>query len=216
MSAEVAMPTLGIDPAVIPGFALAMVLIELTPGPNLGYLALLGVTRGRGAGLWAVAGVTTGLAVWLLVALFGLTSTPLHSTLGLAILRWAGAVYLVWLAYDALRAPADGAADLSAGRPFLRGLAANLLNPKAAIFYFALLPGFISPSAGPIFGQILLLGGLHILISVLVHSAAVFGGVAIARLSPPWATGFRVLLAAGLVGAALWMALGHLFQGVSA
>ncbi len=198
----------GVDPGVLPAFALAMVLIELTPGPNLAWLALLGAGQGRRIGLLAVAGITVGLAFWLLVALVGLTRTPLHSLLGLEILRWVGAAYLVWLAWDALR-PGSGVGPTgrpSGARAFLRGLAANLLNPKAAIFYLALLPGFIRPAAGPLFLQILILGGLHIAISIAIHSAAVFGAAeAATRLPPPWLLGFRVFLALGLVAAAFWM-----------
>lgn len=198
----------GVDPAVLPAFALAMVLVELTPGPNLAYLALLGAARGRRSGLLAVAGVTAGLLFWLIVALIGLTRTPLHSLAGLEALRWVGAAYLLWLAWDAIR-PAPGAA--SSGRslgaqPFVRGLAANLLNPKAAIFYLALLPGFITLSAGPLFIQVLILGGVHIAISIAVHSAAVFGAAETAsRLPPRWALGLRIFLALGLVATALWM-----------
>lgn len=198
----------GVDPGVLPAFALAMVLVELTPGPNLAWLALLGAGQGRRTGLLAVAGITAGLAFWLLVALVGLTRTPLHSLLGLEILRWVGAAYLVWLAWDALR-PGAGVGPTgrqSGARAFLRGLAANLLNPKAAIFYLALLPGFIRPAAGPLFLQILILGGLHIAISIAIHSAAVFGAAeAATRLPPPWLLGFRVFLAVGLVATAFWM-----------
>jgi len=198
----------GIDPGVLPAFALAMVLVELTPGPNLAYLALLGAARGRRAGLLAVAGITAGLVFWLLVALFGLTRTPLQSVVGLEVLRWVGAGYLVWLAWDAIRPARDAAPSrLSSGAgPFVRGLAANLLNPKAAVFYLALLPGFITPSAGPLFIQILILGGVHIVISIAVHSAAVFGAhQAASRLSPRWAFAFRVVLALGLIATAFWM-----------
>jgi threonine/homoserine/homoserine lactone efflux protein len=207
----------GVDPAVLPAFALAMILVELTPGPNLAYLALLGAARGRRAGLLAVAGVTAGLLFWLVVALIGLTRTPLHSPAGLEALRWIGAAYLLWLAWDAVRPPSEAA--LSGGslgaRPFVRGLTANLLNPKAAIFYLALLPGFMAPSAGPLFVQVLILGGVHIAISIAVHSAAVFGAAeAASRLPPRWASGLRVCLALGLVAAAIWMLFLPLSSGV--
>jgi len=198
----------GVDISVLPAFALAMVLIELTPGPNLAYLALLGASRGRSAGLRAVAGITVGLIVWLLIALFGLTSTPLYSRTGLEVLRWGGAAYLVWLAWDAVRPePMTGSLQPPRdGRPFFRGLAANLLNPKAAIFYLALLPGFIRMSAGPVVVQILFLGAIHITISLVIHSAAVFGAAeAAARLPRRWMLGFRWFLALGLLAAAFWL-----------
>lgn len=198
----------GVDPAVLPAFALAMVLIELTPGPNLAWLTLLGASRGRRAGLRAVAGITVGLLVWLLVAVLGLTRTPLHSHTGLEILRWVGAAYLVWLAWDAMRPAPVSLRGSSGGRPFVRGLLANLLNPKAAVFYLALLPGFIRPAAGPVLTQILVLGAVHIAISVAIHSGAVFGGAeVVSRLPRRWALVFRAVLALGLLASAFWVLL---------
>ena len=199
------MTGIGVDPGVLPAFALTMALIELTPGPNLAWLALLAASRGRAAGLRAVAGVTLGLSAWLLVTLFGLAGTPLFSPAGLEVLRWIGAAYMVWLAWDAVR-PSPPASDLARDRPFLRGLVANLLNPKAAVFYVALLPGFMRPSAGPIFIQILILGSLHIAISVAVHGAVVMGAAeAAARLPPRWLLAIRILLALGLLAATIWL-----------
>ncbi len=196
----------GIDPAVMPGFVVAMALIELTPGPNLSYLALLGASGGRRAGLSAVAGITAGLAVWLAVTLLGLTRTPLFSVVGLEVLRWVGAAYLLWLAWDALQPPAQTLRAIAPGRPFVRGLVSNLLNPKAAIFYLALLPSFVKPWAGPVAVQILCFGGLHILISVMIHSAAVFGAAeAAARMSARATLVFRIILALSLVAATLWL-----------
>ncbi|MDO9587292.1 MAG: LysE family translocator [Brevundimonas sp.] len=198
---------LGIDPTVVPAFILAMVLIELTPGPNLAYLALLSASRGWRAGLLAVAGVTVGLSAYLFITYFGLTQTPLHSEAGLNILRWAGIAYLLWLAWETVRGSAASSADPNPARsPFIRGLIANLLNAKAALFYLALLPGFIKPAAGPVGAQILIFGIGHILISVLIHSAVVFGAASLAsRLPPRGALVFRLVLAAGLVAAAFWL-----------
>jgi len=197
----------GIDPTVLPAFILAMALVELTPGPNLAYLALLSAARGWRAGLQAVAGVTIGLSVYLLITLFGLTQTPLHSPIGLNILRWAGILYLLWLAWETVRGSADAAPDPNRTHsPFVRGLVANLLNPKAAIFYLALLPGFIKPAAGPVGVQILIFGVGHIIISVIIHSSVVFGAAKLAsRLPPTGARIFRGVLALGLVASALWL-----------
>jgi threonine/homoserine/homoserine lactone efflux protein len=199
------MPGFGVDPGVLPAFALAMALIELTPGPNLAWLALLAASRGRGAALRAIAGITVGLSAWLLLTVLGLSRTPLFSEPGLEVLRWFGAAYMLWLAWGAMR-PRSGALPPDHGRPFLRGLAANLLNPKAAIFYLALLPAFIKPWAGPAPVQILILGGLHIAISVAVHGAVVLGAAeAASRLPAPCAFALRLLLAAGLLATTLWL-----------
>ena len=201
------MPDLGIDPTVLPAFVFAMALVELTPGPNLAYLALLSASRGWRAGLQAIAGITIGLSAYLLITLFGLTRTPLHSPEGLNGLRWAGIVYLLWLAWATMRGPTGTTPDADADHsPFVRGLVSNLLNPKAAIFYLALLPGFIRPAVGPVDVQILTFGVGHILISIVIHSAVMFGAAGVAsRLAPRGARIFRALLAVGLVAAALWL-----------
>ncbi|RZJ97139.1 MAG: LysE family translocator [Brevundimonas sp.] len=196
-----------VDPKLLPAFVLAMALVELTPGPNLAYLALLSASRGRGAGLQAVAGITLGLSAYLGLALFGLNQVPLHAAVWLEILRWAGAAYLLWLAGEAVWSPPKPSAppDL-VHSPFLRGMVSNLLNPKAAIFYLALLPTFIRPGFAPVMVQGLVLGGIHIAISVAIHSAAVFGAAGLAsRMSRRGALWFRIVLAGGLVAAVLWL-----------
>lgn len=200
-----------IDPAVVLPFILAALLIELTPGPNMGWLALVSLQQGRRGGFAAVAGVTLGLAVWMLAAAFGLTRVltlwpPLYQ-----IIRWAGVLFLLWLAWDAWRPAAAGPAEAGNQRLralFLRGLTGNLLNPKAAVFYVGLLPGFLRPGSGSMLGQSLTLGSLHLLIAVAVHSAIVMGA---ARASPlllarvPGAVQ-RGLMAGGIAAVALWMA----------
>lgn len=205
-------PGLPIDPTVLPAFVLAMVMVELTPGPNMGYLALVAARQGRAAGLLVVAGVTLGLAAYLTVALYGLTETPLRSPAVLNTLRWAGAAYLVWLALDGLTGDSSRVSipldRRSASGLFVRGVMANLLNPKAALFYLAVLPGFLRPEVGPLPLQILILGGTHIVISVLVHATIVLGADGAGRLLP---VGRRriltVLLAVGLILSALWLVL---------
>jgi threonine/homoserine/homoserine lactone efflux protein len=172
-----------VDPAILAPFLLAMVLVELTPGPNMAYLAIVSSTHGRLAGFITVLGVTAGLAFYLAVAFVGLTESPLGRPGVLKVLRWAGAAYMFWLAIDGLLAPS--AQTQRAGPPAayglaLRGLAANILNPKAAVFYLALLPGFIRPGFASLGTQVLILGGIHLAISIVVHSAIV---LAASRLS---------------------------------
>ncbi|RZJ45811.1 MAG: LysE family translocator [Brevundimonas sp.] len=196
-----------VDPTLLPAFVLAMALVELTPGPNLAYLALLSASHGRRAGLQAVAGITLGLAAYLGLALFGLNWAPLQSAIWLEVLRWAGAAYLLWLAGEAVRvSPTTAPPPDLVHSPFLRGLMSNLLNPKAAIFYLALLPTFIRPGYAPVVVQGLALGLVHIGISVAIHSAAVFGSAGLAgRLSRRAAFWFRGVLAVGLVATVIWL-----------
>ncbi len=202
-----------VDPGVIIPFLVAVALIELTPGPNMGWLALVSLARGRLAGFAAVAGVTLGLAVWMLAAAFGLTQLLLIWPPLYQIIRWAGVVFLLWLAWEAWRGDGDPAAgdgdDHSTMRGlFLRGLTGNLLNPKAAVFYVALLPTFMRPDHGSPLVQALSLGGLHLVVAVGVHSlivlgAAGAGGAVLARVQGP---GLRAVMAGGIALVALWMA----------
>lgn len=174
-----------IDPGMIAPFLVAVILIELTPGPNMAYLAALAAAHGRRAGLMAVAGVTCGLSVYMLAAVFGLTEVfrlyrPLYE-----LLRWSGVAYLLWMAWDAWRSAgrAEVADALTPGRwlLFRRGMVANLLNPKAALFYVTLLPGFIKSDHALPTAQALILGTIHVAISICVHGAIVLGADRAAR-----------------------------------
>ncbi|MDZ4776559.1 MAG: LysE family translocator [Alphaproteobacteria bacterium] len=157
-----------IDPSMVWPFLVAVALVELTPGPNMVWLAVLTLAQGRVAGVRAVAGVTLGLSVYMLAAVVGVAGAMAAAPGVYAILRMAGVAYLLWLAWDAWRGAAETVVD--PGRaPFWRGLVANLLNPKAAVFYVTLLPGFIQPDHAPFWAQALLLGIVHIAVAVLVH-----------------------------------------------
>ena len=204
-----------VDPLVLPAFLLAMVLIELTPGPNMGYLALVSTTRGRIAGLLTVIGITIGLSLYLAVSIYGLTRTLLASPLVLWALKWAGVGYMLWLALEGvLPQRADRAAvpiiPFAGSRQVMRGIVANVLNPKAALFYVVILPGFIHAGFAPARVQMMVLGGTHILISLAVHLSIVLGadGAAV-RLSPPARQVLRWSLALGLAATAVWVAFAH-------
>ncbi|MGE0847421.1 MAG: LysE family translocator [Flavobacteriaceae bacterium] len=114
-------------------FVLACILIELMPGPNMGYLAALALDRGRGAGMMAVAGVALGLTLAAIAAGLGLAAVVAASPVIWEALRWAGVAYLLWLGWEMWReADRDVMedADGEQARYFRRGLLANLLSPK--------------------------------------------------------------------------------------
>jgi len=159
-------------------FLAAVALIELTPGPNMGYLAALSAAQGRVAGLRAVAGITLGLALYMIAAVVGVAQALATTPLVYNALRWAGVAYLLYLAWAAWRGAGETSPGHAAGAdhaPFWRGLIANLLNPKALVFYVTLLPGFIAAGHAPFWAQALVLGCLHLLISLIVHGAIVLG-----------------------------------------
>lgn len=201
-----------VDPAVLAPFLLAVLAVELTPGPNMGWLAVVSAARGVSAGLAAVVGVTLGLAAWMLAAAFGLTETLLAWPALYQAVRWAGVMFLIWLAWEAWRGGGDPAVEDGAPQTrralFLRGLAGNLLNPKAAVFYAALLPTFMRPGHGSLLVQALTLGTLHLVVAVAVHTgivaaAARAGGPVVRRLEGPK---LKAVMALSLLAVAVWMA----------
>lgn len=204
--------TFPVDPSVLLPFLAAVILMEITPGPNMGWLALVSLSQGRTAGLAAVAGITLGLSLWMVAAAFGLTEVVMRWPALYQAIRWAGVVFLLYLAWDAWRstdATARQTPEPALRRQlFRRGLIGNLLNPKAALLYVVLLPGFMRPGYGAPLVQALVLGGLHIGISIVVHSAIVLtasraGGSLLTRQQSPV---MRTLMALSLVAVAAWTA----------
>ena len=200
-----------VDPAAIAPFLAAVVLIELTPGPNMGYLAGLSAVEGRRAGFVTVAGITCGLLAYMLASVAGVTeilrvSRPLYE-----LLRWAGVAYVVWLAVDAWRggeARETGSRGASDGMLFRKGLLANLLNPKAALFYVTLLPGFVQPGHASPTTQALILGGAHIMVSIAVHGTIVMSSAGLAERVAAIGDSVRArrIFAGALLAAAAWIA----------
>ena len=160
--------------ASLASFALTSLLIELTPGPNMTYLALVAARDGRRSGFATVAGVTLGLAVIGLVAAFGVAELVQSSRVLYESLRWAGVLFLLYLASEGWHTGTDVVASdgSSRGRYFMRGLVTNLLNPKAAVFYVAVLPTFIDTSK-PVLAQTVALTVIYVLVATLIHSAIV-------------------------------------------
>lgn len=203
---------LPIEPSVILPFLAAVTLIELTPGPNMGYLAALSASQGRAAGFKAVLGVTAGLGVYMLLAVAGVAELIAAAPLLYGALRWAGVAYLLYLGREAWRGAREtspGHADSQADHaPFWRGFVANVLNPKAAVFYVTLLPGFIAADHAAFWLQALILGSAHIAISLLVHSLIVIGAAQAGAIisGSAYAVTARRLMALGIVGIALWLA----------
>lgn len=186
-----------------PAFLLAMVVIELTPGPNMGWLAALAAQSGRRAGLIAVAGITLGLALQVVFAASGLSALAAGSAVLYQALRWSGVAFMLYLAWCAWAETAENApARMQGEAAFRRGLVSNLLNPKALVFYMVVVGQFTRAEAGPIWAQILLLGSLHVAIALAVHTLIVLFGARLgARIagwqgSVPVRLGFALMLAA--------------------
>lgn len=158
-------------------FLWTALLVELTPGPNMSYLAVLSLARGKRAGFAAVAGVATGLLIVGLIAALGLAAVISQSPLLYNLLRWGGVAYLVWLAVDIWQGDESGSsnkesAPVNRAQFFRRGLATNLLNPKAAVFYIAALPPFVDP-AGDVLRQTISLSLAYVAVATVIHLGVV-------------------------------------------
>jgi threonine/homoserine/homoserine lactone efflux protein len=192
-------------------FAATCLVVELTPGPNMAYLAVLSAGSGRRAGFAATLGVALGLLAVGIAAALGLTAAIASSRLLYEALRWAGVVYLSWLAWEGWRGEAEtspgetrvGSEDASF---FARGLVTNLFNPKAGVFYVAILPTFVDP-ARPLASQTVSLSVVYVVIATLVHGTIVL----LADAARPWLQDARRTIVARrglalvLVGIALWL-----------
>jgi threonine/homoserine/homoserine lactone efflux protein len=197
-------------------FALVSFGIVLTPGPNMIYLISRSITQGPAAGIVSLGGVALGFLFYMLCAAFGITALLLAIPYAYDALRLAGAAYLLWLAWQAVkpggRSPFQ-VRKLAVDSPqklFAMGLVTNLLNPKIAMLYLALLPQFIDPAQGSVLVQSLVLGSIQTTISVSVNAVIALSAGAITLFlstRPSWLLIQRYLMGTVLAGLAVRMAL---------
>lgn len=196
-------------------FSLVALGMVLTPGPNMVYLVSRSICQGRMAGLISLGGVATGFVFYMLCAVFGITALVFAVPHAYDALRFAGALYLLWLAWQAVkpggRSPFE-VRPLSKDSPrtlFAMGFVTNVLNPKAAVMYLSLLPQFVSPDRGSVLGQLLALGTAQIAISVSVNALIVICAGSIAAFlagRPVWIAAQRWLMGTVLAALAVRMA----------
>ena len=196
-------------------FALAALILVLTPGPNMIYCISRTLVQGRRAGLLSLAGVLLGFVAHLMAATLGLSAVLLAVPIAFTLIKFAGAAYLLWLAWEAVKPggsspfqPRQLPPD-SPWKLFRMGLVTNLLNPKVAMFCLSLLPQFLHPERGSILLQSLQLGALQIAISGSVNSLLIFGAAGISALlarSRGWLLAQRYLMGSVLALLALRIA----------
>jgi threonine/homoserine/homoserine lactone efflux protein len=196
-------------------FGLVALGMVLTPGPNMIYLISRSIGQGRKAGLISLSGVALGFVVYMVCAAFGITALLFAIPYAYDALRFGGALYLLYLAWQAIRPggrspfQVRNLPDDSPRKLFTMGLLTNLLNPKIAVMYLSLLPQFISPEHGSVLAQSLVLGGTQIVISVIVNAMIAISAASIAAFlgeRPVWLTIQRWLMGTVLAGLAVRMA----------
>jgi threonine/homoserine/homoserine lactone efflux protein len=179
------------------------------------YLISRSITQGPAAGIVSLGGVALGFVFYMLCAAFGITALLLAAPYAYDALRFAGAAYLFWLAWQAIkpggRSPFQ-VKKLAVDSPrklFTMGFVTNLLNPKIAMLYLALLPQFIDPAAGSVLLQSVALGTIQIVISVSVNAMIALAAGSIALFlaqRQTWMLLQRYLMGTVLAGLAVRMA----------
>ena len=161
-------------------FTAAGFVLTITPGPDMTLFLGRALAQGRMAGMAALLGASTGLVIHTLLAAFGISALLAASPTGFFILKVCGAIYLLWLAVDALR---NGSAfTLENGKPrktgfmnnWLTGIWINLLNPKIILFFITFLPQFVSPSDPNAAGKIIFFGMYFVVFAAVSCSFMIY------------------------------------------
>ena len=156
-------------------FVAAVILLEISPGPDMAFYLGHTVRGGIRNGMTALSGVWFGVFGHILLAVSGLSAILAASATAFSVVKWVGVLYLVWLGIQSLRST-GGAFDEDAALPqvsrwriFRQGALIDLLNPKVALFFLAFLPQFVVPGSGPIWAQLLFHGIVLMVVSVIIQ-----------------------------------------------
>ncbi|MEV4802680.1 LysE family translocator [Nonomuraea sp. NPDC049421] len=197
------------------GIALVSLGMVLTPGPNMIYLVSRSITQGRKSGFISLSGVFLGFTTYLIATCLGLTAVFAYVPAAYTALKLAGAAYLLWLAWNAVRPGGASAFEPRelpverSGKLFTMGLLTCLLNPKIAILYLSLLPQFVDPSMGHVLLQSIALGSVQVAIGTLVNGLIVITAGSLAAFlarRPVWIRVQRYLTGTVLGAFAVTMA----------
>lgn len=168
-----------IESKILLMFFTTSILLALSPGPDNLFVMTQSAQHGRKAGLLVTLGLCTGLLFHTAAVTFGLAAIFKASEAAFTMLKFAGAGYLLYLAWQAFRAgtagsPAAVVEKISAAGLYRRGIIMNISNPKVSIFFLAFLPQFADPAKGSLPLQLVLLGGVFIVATVVI-----FGSISI-------------------------------------
>lgn len=162
-------------------FTLAILLLAITPGPDMTLWISRSLRDGRATGMMTLAGTQLGIAIHTLLVAFGISALIVASPSAFFLLKTGGAGYLLWLAYQAIRHGSKfsvGAGGVRRTAPvgaFVNGLWVNLLNPKVIIFFMTFLPQFVSVSDPHVTGKLIFLGLWSVVIALPIGIVIVLG-----------------------------------------
>ena len=158
-------------------FLVASLVLCLVPGPDNIYVLTQGVTKSKQAAIVTTLGLTTGLIIHTSAAAFGISMIFQTSEVVFSVVKYLGALYLLYIAYQMFKyrnKPLDLSVQNSSGgfkKLYLRGFIMNILNPKVSIFFLAFLPQFVTPQNGNIPLQMILLGLMFMIMTIVVFSS---------------------------------------------
>ena len=198
-------------------FALAALVLVVSPGPNMIYLISRSITQGKKAGLISLIGVICGFLFHIIMVSFGLTAVLLEVPIAYTLLKSLGVLYLLYLAYQAVKPTSKNIFDTKTDLPddktsklFSIGFLTNVLNPKVAVFYLSFFPQFIKPEYGSIMTQSLQLGATQVFVSFSINFIIVLTASKVAFFfakNPSWVQAQKWFMASVLTGLAIKMAI---------
>ena len=197
-------------------FLTASLALIVTPGPDMIYVVTRGVSQGRRVGLVSAWGACAGLVFHTALAAAGLSALLRSSATAFMVVKYVGAVYLIYLGVKALLTrnsfslAGNAAPESGLGKAFLQGVASNVLNPKIALFFLAFLPQFVHPAMGSAASQMLVLGLTFTLLALVIFNViAYFSGILGELLGrkPAFANVLRWFTGSILIGLGLRLAL---------
>ncbi|AMA73163.1 LysE family translocator [Aneurinibacillus thermoaerophilus] len=157
-------------------FAAVSAMLTLAPGPDILFVITQSVSQGKKAGIATALGLCSGVTVHTLAAAFGISAILYQSTVAFQALKYAGACYLLYLAWQAFKEkdapllPVEAITEYKLGALYRRGILMNVLNPKVSLFFLAFLPQFVTPGAGNNALQMIVLGFVFMIQAIIIFS----------------------------------------------
>lgn len=201
------------DVSTILAFITAALILLIIPGPAVLYIITRSTEQGTKAGLISVCGIQAGTLVHAIAASLGVSAILMASAMAFAVLKYAGAAYLIWLGckkiFGSKNVATQDRKPIRQSMPaiFWQGMVVNVLNPKCALFFFAFLPQFIKPAAGNVTGQVLFFG---LLFTLLAFTTDGFYALAAGRLGKFLKTNTYYLKLEAYISGAIYIFLGVL------
>jgi threonine/homoserine/homoserine lactone efflux protein len=197
-------------------FLAAAVLLAITPGPGIFYVLSRSLTGGRMEGFLSAAGTFVGGLVHVAAAAVGLSAIIATSALAFAVVKYAGALYLIYLGIGMIRSRnlpiEDVSSALRARDTFRQGILTEVLKPKTALFFLSFIPQFVNPKLGQVTLQFLFLGFLSVMLNTLADIAVVFFTAPIGirlKSSIRFRRNQRVISGTAMIGLGAFLGLGE-------